>query len=143
MGLWGWLDKAKQFIQTFTDKVIGKEAEKQLVAAVISQNIGLAKIANDGLISGKMTLGVWETAIRQQLKTEYIQQYLLGIGGARNITQKDYGSIGGMLREQYRYLNGFAHEIADGKLTPAQIENRLNMYFNSARESFERGRARS
>jgi len=65
-----------------------------------------------------------------------------GRGGLGAMTQADWGSIGGMLKEQYRYLAEFAKAIAEGKLSEAQILARSRMYINSSREAFERAKAR-
>jgi hypothetical protein len=59
------------------------------------------------------------------------------------MTQADWGSIGGMLKEQYKYLDGFANDIASGDMTEAQIAARAQMYINSAREGRERAREKS
>ena len=48
-----------------------------------------------------------------------------------------------MLADQYRYLDGFAAEIAEGKLSEAQIARRSEMYMNSSREAYERGQKRA
>lgn len=141
--MWGWLEKAKSFINTVTGKVMGA-AEK----FGISLGIAAAKGAETApitanLASGAITLGAWETEMRALIKSEYIQQYLLGIGGLEQMTAQDWGSIGGMLADQYRYLSNFAAEIAAGSLTQEQIEARIQMYINSSREAFNRAKARS
>jgi hypothetical protein len=85
----------------------------------------------------------WLALFRQEIKDEHIRQYILGRGGRGSMTPADWGSIGGMLREQYSYLDGFADEIAAGTLSEAQISARSRMYINSAREAFNRAYARS
>ena len=115
---------------------VGREAER------VASLTPTAEWANSVFV-GEMPLDVWQQTMRQELKTRYIQQYLAGRGGIGPMTQADYGSIGGMLADQYRYLDGFAREIAEGKLSEAQIAQRSEMYFNSSREAFERGQKRA
>ncbi len=79
--------------------------------------------------------------LMEEMKGEYIRQYLLGIGGADKMTASDWGSIGGMLREQYRYLKGFADSLVG--LSERQIAARIAMYINSAREAFERAKRKA
>jgi len=81
--------------------------------------------------------------MREAIKDEYTQQYLLGRGGLSQMTQADWGSIGGMVADQYRYLGGFAREVAVGNLSEAQVAARSRMYINSGREAFERARGRT
>ena len=91
---------------------------------------------------GVLNAGDFGALFREEIKKEYIRQYLLGIGGRDQMTAADWGSIGGMLREQYRFLDGFLAEIAAGNLTEAQIMARARMYINSAREAYERAHGR-
>jgi hypothetical protein len=96
----------------------------------------LAYMVSDGTLSPID----WHQAMRQEIKREYIRQYLLGIGGLDQMTYADWGSIGGMLKEQYGWLNGFAEVVGD--LSEQQILSRSAMYSNSAREAFERANGR-
>jgi hypothetical protein len=143
MSLWGWLSDARQYILNVVDRVLGRDAERVIVDTNININKNDVISITQNLIDDVITVGDWEAQMRDALKAEYIQQYLLGIGGEGNLSQKDYGSIGGMLHDQYRYLDNFAQQIADGELTPGQVMMRAQMYANSARESFGRARGRA
>lgn len=92
---------------------------------------------------GDISPSDWHRRMREEIKQEHIRQYLLGRGGRGSMTQADYGSIGGMIADQYRYLNGFYAEVRAGTLTEAQIVTRARMYTNSAREAYERGHRRA
>lgn len=59
------------------------------------------------------------------------------------MTPADWGSTGGIIADQYRYLGGFAREVAAGTLTEAQVAARSRMYINSGREAFERAKGRT
>lgn len=92
--------------------------------------------------TGGLPLPTGRDALRQELKEEYIRQYLLGIGGRGNMTPTDWGSVGGSLVEQYRYLDRNVIPYLD-TMTEGQIRNRMAMYANSAREAFYRAQARA
>lgn len=98
-----------------------------------------------GLVSsGQISPADWRERMRQEIKIAYIQQYLAARGGATQMTQRDWGSIGGMIADQYRYLDGFVDAIAgaDPPLSEGYIAARARMYANSAREASERAHAR-
>lgn len=78
----------------------------------------------------------WRDTMRDEIKGEYIRQYLAGKGGRNNMTQADWGSVGGMIADQYRYLGDFYDEVRTGDLSDAAIAARSAMYINSAREAF-------
>jgi len=97
------------------------------------------------LYAKDVTLGQWQGDMRAQIKGEYVRQYLLGRGGRDQMTQADWGSIGGMLARQYRFLDRCATDVATGELSEAQIAARSELYLRSAKQAFEKanGRART
>lgn len=84
----------------------------------------------------EINVAAWKEEMRQAIKDEHIRQYL-STKPRDAMTQADWGRIGGLLNEQYRYLDGFANDVAAGRLTEAQIEARSRMYMRSARQGFE------
>jgi len=92
--------------------------------------------------SGRLAPVDWNVLMRQHIKDEYIRQYITAVGGRANMTKADWGRMGGMLKEQYGYLDGFYKQVQGGNLTEGQIKSRARMYINSAREAFERGTAK-
>lgn len=93
------------------------------------------------LFADKSDVNGWAAGMRQAVKDAYTQQYMLGRGGREAMTQADWGALGNMLRDQYRYLDGFANDIRMGRLSEGQIRMRAKMYIDSAVEAYERGRA--
>jgi len=98
--------------------------------------------ATKPLAVSPINVSQWQQDMRDRVKAEYIRQYELGKGGRSNMTAQDWGSVGGMIADQYRYLDDFAEEIAAGKLSSAQIAMRSQMYILSAREAYERASGR-
>jgi len=85
------------------------------------------------LASGDLSVEAWTQQMRAIVKQTTIEQYLLGHGGVKTMTQSDWGRIGYQLREQYGYLQNFAHNIdAGGALTDAQIAARAVLYVNAS-----------
>ena len=99
----------------------GQWASRVQVQSWVTENIALAQNTADGLASmvsnDLIRVGDWQAVMRQELKKTYTEQYLAGRGGIEQMTQADWGSIGGQLSEQFSYLDRFAGEVADGKLS--------------------------
>jgi len=129
----------------FWNKTIGRVVPRLRVGREAERIAGLSPVGEwaNSVYTGEMPVDVWQQTMRQEIKTRYIQQYMAGRGGMGPMTQADWGSIGGQVADQYRYLDGFAREIAEGKLSEAQIAQRSEMYMNSSREAFERGQKRA
>jgi len=129
----------------FWNKTVGRVVPRLRVGREAERIAGLSPVGEwaNSVYTGEMPMDVWQQTMRQEIKTRYIQQYMAGRGGMGPMTQADWGSIGGQVADQYRYLDGFAREIAEGKLSEAQIAQRSEMYMNSSREAFERGQKRA
>jgi hypothetical protein len=139
--MWAWDKK----LARYRDSRTGRFLSQKTVLGYVTDSISRAGVATDQLArfasSGVLKPSDWSTAFRGEIKTEYIQKYLLGRGGREQMTQADWGRIGGMLKEQYRHLPDFQRAIAEGELSEAQIAARSRMYINSAREGYERATA--
>lgn len=93
---------------------------------------------------GLLSPDEFDVRMRTEIREEYIRQYLLGIGGTGQMTQADWGSIGGMVGTQYSpYLNDFVAALAAGEVPLGAAQVRAGMYINSGREAFERAHARA
>jgi len=135
-----WVARAARF----RDNKTGRWVANTVIRTWSQQSID-ASSAFDlaGRLAEGMSVGDWQSTMREGIKREYIKQYLAGRGGRARMTQVDHGSIGGSLKEQYSWLQKFSQEIADGKLSEGQIRTRSQMYFQSATEARERGKKRA
>lgn len=141
--MWTWLKSIFSYVSTALGKLLTRPAEDALLEHGITINTNTVTDVTNQLLENRINAAQWEAVMRQSLKENYIQQYLLGVGGKNNLTQADFGSIGGMLAEQYKYLRNFAQQIENGELTPKEIMRRAMMYANSAREAWNRARGRA
>lgn len=141
---WIW-DDLKKFFFDAVGVIAGKLGFGVLVDLRDEFTEGVL-LESDKLISGLMETGkldiqTWNLQMRELIKNTYRAQYELAIGGRGNMTQADYGRLGGILAEQYRYLQGFTDDLASGKLSLSQAMYRARMYINSSTQAFERARA--
>lgn len=160
---WSWDPTAFDYVDD-DGGAMGRERLLALSRTSIEASTGEVDVLAMRVAEGLMTPDAWHTAMREELKGEYIRQYLLGRGGRNQMTQEDWGSVGGSLAEQYRWLTRFADQVAGGNLTEGQIKirvvtlvdlagmvgerpfqnvQRAAMYVNSAREAFYRAQTRA
>jgi hypothetical protein len=120
----------------------GRFASRKDVLDWVNGSLSQSKNVTDTLaayVGGEspiLSVADWKKAMRQEIKDEYIRQYLGGIGGRDQMTQARWGQVGGMLSEQYKHLDGFADDLEN--LSEAQIRARSRMYVHSSKEGFER-----
>lgn len=95
------------------------------------------------LVSGELTLGQWETAVRGEIRTVFVDLAALGRGGRNMMEPADWGRVGSQVKAQYGFLSGFSREIAAGELSEAQVAARSGLYVESGTQAYERARATS
>ena len=136
---WIWEVGTQRYRNLDTGRFIGRAEVVNLVNDVVDRTIDdpVATI-NTMLGDKRLNAADWKTAFGRQIKNVYIQQAELAAGGREQMTPQLWGMVGGSVREQYRYLDDFARQVANGQLTQAQIEARTKMYINSSREAYWR-----
>lgn len=96
------------------------------------------------LQAGEITQATWRTAMARDTKIVHLSAGMAAGGGRNALSQRDWGFLGRVVRDQYAFLRGFADQVADGSAgTDAQIERRARMYATSARLTFEATRDRA
>jgi len=91
------------------------------------------------LTDGRISLPEFQRQMRKEIKDAWRTQYLLGRGGRGQMTQADWGRIGGRLQFQYARLNQFAADIAADTMTEAQIQARAALYSGANRTALYDG----
>ena len=140
--LWVWDDTSKRYRNSKSGQYIGIKSMNGLRDEFIVQQKGITDGFAASLRSGDITLSQWEKSMRKTIKDTYIDMYSMGAGGRNSLSQKDWGKIGSMVKEQYGkdgYLKGFYDSIASGNMSEGQIAARSRMYINSANESMWKG----
>lgn len=90
------------------------------------------------LYAGSITLPQWQVAVSQSLADAHLAQSMFAVGGRANMTQANYGRVGGVLRDEYRYLANFAADISSGRISEAQALARIRQYGNATYQSYWR-----
>lgn len=137
---WAWNAKAGRYYSTKTGRFLTNAKALEYVQASADATVAATDILAGYVSEGTMSPSGWMTMMRDEIKHQYIRQYELGIGGRGRMLAADWGSVGGMVGEQYKYLDGFAVDLAN--LSEGQIRARSRMYINSAREAYERAHGR-
>ncbi len=88
------------------------------------------------LVSERIDVPEFQTRMAEAIKGSHIRLGVLGAGGKGAMTQRNYGQIGRVLRDEFKYLRGFGQAITAGELSESQVMRRAELYATSARLSF-------
>ncbi len=122
---------------TRTGRTLEQAAIRNVVNGIVDRtDAGVTDTLADMLADRRLSVNDWHAAMGRAIKNAYVQQAELAAGGRAQMTAVEWGVVGGTVREQYGHLRDFAQEIAQGKLSEAQIRRRARMYVNSSREAY-------
>lgn len=118
----------------------GRYVSQVDVMRVVDEEVARTEVrlkAHARLLSqGKIDVAEFQTRMAQTLKESHLRNASVGAGGIKQLSPVHYGKVGAELKKQYKYLDGFGKDLADGKLTPEQALRRAGSYAKSARTSF-------
>lgn len=141
--VWVYDNTSHRYRNTATGKYIGQKQMTELRDQFVEAKRESVQILAAELANGTKSIQEFELAFRREIKTVFLDQYVLGKGGRGNMTQSDFGTVGYLVKQQYQYAHDFALDIASGKLSQAQIAQRAGLYMDSSTQSFERGKGAS
>lgn len=139
--LFTWDKKTRQYRKP-NGRFIGVKEMTTLRRDYLSREQDIAKGLTAQLFRKDITMQDWYSGMRQQLTRTISTQFVLARGGRSQMTQRDWGLVGSIVKEQLPFLNNFSQQIADGNFTESQlgeVQRRAAMYANSANEGFSTG----
>lgn len=117
--------------QFVAETVVVNELERH-----VSATFDALETMTTRLYRGDITLAQWQTGVAQELKDAHLAQAMFARGGKANMTSVEFGRVGGTLADEYRYLAGFADDIAAGRVSEAQAIARIRQYGRATRQSY-------
>jgi len=122
----------------------GRFFSRAAALADVDQSIQLSSnVVRDlaGMVAnGKISSTDWLDLMRNEVKDEFIRQYLDGVGGRAMMTPQNWGDLGYQIGRQYNYLNRFANDLEG--LSEAQIQARAQLYSNASRQAYWKAKER-
>ena len=121
-------------IEVFKQLPIDDAAKRKLFDVRLNIFYDSSDVLAEQVFTGALDIGSWEVEMRSLIKEMYTSASAIGKGGWDAMSFQDWGRLGTPVREQYKYLKGFAADIAEraDDVTLSYIRARARMYGNSA-----------
>lgn len=111
--------KARGLLDAYTDRISDRAA-------------GLS----EKLARGEISVGEWETGMRGLIKRTHAVHAAAARGGWERMTPSDWGRVGSVVKEQYRYLRSFSADVALGVVPrTGALAVRARLYAEAGRRS--------
>jgi hypothetical protein len=120
-------------------RFLSQASVEKLVDARIDKLEASLKRFTRMLSNGDITLDQWEASVREAIKGAHIQAAIVGYGGKDQMGSGEYGRIGQRLRSEYAYLQGFARDLLEQRVSSPMAAARIGLYAQSVRGSYWQG----
>ena len=120
-------------------RFLSQASVEKLVDARIDKLEASLKRFTRMLSNGNITLDQWEASVREAIKGAHIQAAIVGYGGKDQMGSGEYGRIGQRLRSEYAYLQSFALDLLEQRVSAPMAAARIGLYAQSVRGSYWQG----
>lgn len=116
---------------------IGEGDKQRLIDLRIQLFFDESDALAEQLFVGEISIGQWEEQMRQSIRQVHASCAAIGKGGWDEMTPADWGRLGPVVKEQYRYLHNFAQHISENRDTVSlkYIQARARLYGDGAGKS--------
>lgn len=91
------------------------------------------RVASVALQTGTMSIATWQVQMLKGIKDTHLYAAAMARGGWSQLTPADFGRAGRLIRDRYKFLNGFAAGIENGLPLSGRFLARSDMYLTGAR----------
>lgn len=138
-----YVRSVNRYRDSATGQFVPRDRVLSYVESITRAGGDAADTLSDLVSTGQLSPADYGIRLKDELKSAYVQDYVLGRGGRSSMTRSDWGTIGRMLRSEYRLIDNFVADLEAGKSSPAQTRARARLYFDTAQQAFERANARA
>lgn len=137
---WGWNPSAGRYVDLETGRFIPRDFVFDQVDTAIQTFALEGEDFIRGAIRQGVPLEVVERVLMQEIKDGYINSYVAGRGGRAQMTPRDWGIVGRMVRTRYEFVRKFMDHIAiAGRTSEKELIKRWQKYYDNMTWGYWKG----
>ena len=131
-----WNPASQRYRSSATGRYVSRREILRLLEEQTNQGDSLLGALTAAAFEGAIALAVWTDQMQSELRRLHSQNRALAAGGWDRMTPRDWGAVGGRLRDDYARVQRLATEIRNDTVSLPQALNRVNGYVGNARVQF-------
>lgn len=137
---YGWNEAAGQYYRLDNKRFVKRIEVRDAFEKAIDATKADMRRVSTALQNGEISVAEWRGEMMRYVKRVHVAESCAARGGWAQMSQADWGAVGGRIKRQYQYLENFAQEIHSGKyaVTGGNFLNRVDMYADAGRGTYER-----
>jgi len=134
---YGWNEVAHRYYSLETGVFVSRASVTAGLESVLDVSALRMNAVTQSLIDGNISIAGWQSEMMQQIKLTHTASAALSQGGFGQMTQSDWGATGALIKKQYKYLENYAADIANGtQVLDGRALVRSDMYADAANGTF-------
>jgi hypothetical protein len=136
--------RTRRYHDTQSGRFLKGSDVRAAVDTIIDNEAAKVRNLSGQLVAGQINLAEWQIQMASQLKSLHVAMALAANGGIKNSSPGDLGYIGGLVKEQYKFLRDFAKQIKTGEQKlDGTLAARAELYVQASRSTHEKVRERA
>lgn len=132
-----WNAKVGRYLDARGRFVPAAAIRQELDAALEAAKRRMSSLAEQ-LRTGAITLDEWFVESGKIVKQVHLYSAAAAKGGWAQLTASDFGTIGAIVKEQYKFLARFAQQITDGLTLDGRFLRRADLYSQAGRATYHK-----
>lgn len=133
-----WNERALRYRNRVTGKFVSSKVIVGALDNVITASSRNIETITQALLDGNISLVDWRAGMAGEMKIIHTAAAAASKGGWAQMTPSDWGKVGSLLKDQYKYLDNFAGQIASGKVPlDGRLMVRAKLYAGAGHGTYE------
>lgn len=134
---YGYNEAAGRYTEPKSGRFVSRVAVRDALDAAIDNSSKQVRALTEQLRAGTVSLADWQLGMAREVKSAHLASAALAKGGWAEMSPADFGRVGPLVKEQYRFLAGFAADVASGKQRlDGTLPRRAEMYIQAGRGTY-------
>lgn len=130
--------RSRRYHEASSGRFVSNGEVRAAVDSIIEIETVKVRDLSQQLVNGQINLAEWQQGMLGILKPLHVALALAANGGLKNTSPGDLGYIGSLVKEQYKYLQGFVKDIKQGnQKLDGTLVSRSALYVQAARGTHE------
>lgn len=140
---YGYDPRTRRYRNLSSGRIVAEKEVRAAVDVVIDTETAKIRALSQRLVEGQINLSEWQLQMSATMKRLHVATGAAAFGGTRQMSASDQGYLGSLIKEQYKFLRGFAKQIKSGtQKLDGSLVARAELYTQAARGTHEAVRAR-
>lgn len=130
-----WNAKAARYVNA-SGRFVSRTKVRDALDEALDKSARRIDRVSRRLADGEITVAHWRTTMRREIKNTQLYSAASARGGWAQLDARELGRVGGLVGQQYKYLDDFAADIRRGRVGANGVASRARMYAQGGRRVY-------